>query len=118
MTGRIMLPVLAAVLAAAAPTVAQDNAASVAASAAPPPSAVTVRNISHIELSPGVPIVDNSGNTIGTVKKVAGNTIIITDGSADYRISITQLYAYHDGTADHFASRLPKSALEPDREGG
>ena len=117
MTGRIMLPVLTAALGIAAPALAQDNAATAAASAVPTPSAVTVRNISRMELSPGVPIVDGSGNPIGTVKQVAGNTIIITDGSADYRIPITQLYAYHDG-ADHFANRVPKSALEAEREGG
>lgn len=118
MTGRIKLLSLGAALAMAAPAAGQNNAAGVAISASPPPSAVTVRNISHVELSAGVPIVDGSGQTIGTVKKVAGNTIIVTDGSADYQVPITQLYAYNDGAADHFASRLPKSALEPDRKGG
>jgi len=117
MTGRIMLLGLGVALGLGAPAVAQENAAGVAASAAAPPSAVTVRNISHVELSAGVPIVDDSGETIGTVKKVAGNTIIVTDGSADYQVPITQLYAFNDGTADHFASRVPKAALEPDRGG-
>lgn len=118
MTGRIMLLALGAALGMAPPAAAQDSVAGVAASASLPPGAVTVRNISHVELSAGVPIVDDSGKTIGTVKKVAGNTIIVTDGAADYLVPITQLYAYNDGTADHFASRLPKSALEPGRAGG
>lgn len=112
MTGRIML--LGAALGVAAPVAAQDSASGAMAN----PDVVTVRNISRVELSPGVTIVDGGGNPIGTVKKVAGNTIIITDGSADYRVPITQLYAYSDGAADRFASRLPKSALAAERAGG
>ncbi|HKT86378.1 MAG TPA: hypothetical protein VJQ77_09860 [Novosphingobium sp.] len=118
MNSRIMLSFFGAALGMSASALAQDTAAGAAESPSPPPSAVTVRNVSHVELSPGVPIVDDSGKTIGTVKKVAGNTIVVTDGSADYEVPITQIYAYNDGSADHFASRLPKSALTPERGGG
>ncbi|WP_333606056.1 hypothetical protein [Novosphingobium sp.] len=114
---------LGAALAAAAPGLAQPvQPAAVpdasAADALANPDVVTVRNISRIELSPGVPIVDGSGNPLGTVKQVVGNTIVITDGGVDYRVPITQLYAYRTGAADHFASRLPKSALTAEQEGG
>jgi hypothetical protein len=116
-TRRIMIPRLVATLGLAVPAVAQE-AAPPASPAATVASAdvVTVRNISHVELSEGMPIFDSEGQTIGTVKKVAGNTIIITDGNADYRVPITQLYAYRDGGADRFASRIAKSDLEPAQE--
>lgn len=115
MTGRIVLLGLGAALGAAAPAMAQDSATAPASAS---PKVVTVRNISRMELSPGVAIVDGSGNTIGTVKTVAGNTIVITDGSADYSLPITELYAYSDGAADRFASRVPKAALQPAQKGG
>ncbi|MCJ2188083.1 hypothetical protein [Novosphingobium beihaiensis] len=98
MTAKILLPVFAAALSAAAPAMAG-------------PDVVTVRNISHVELSAGVPIVDERGMPIGTVKKVAGNTIVLTDGTTDYDVPVTELYAYTQDGADRFASRLPKSAL-------
>lgn len=114
MTRRIMIPGLAAMLGLAVPVVAQEAAPPApAATTVASEDVVTVRNISHVELSEGMPIVDDEGQTIGTVKKVAGNTIIVTDGNADYRVPITQLYAYRDGGADHFASRVAKSDLEP-----
>lgn len=126
MPSRIMLLALGAALGVAAPALAQETAPAApsdeaaGSSAAIPAGAdvVTVRNISRVELSPGLQIVDDKGQPIGTVKKVAGNTIIVTDGSADYGVPIEQLYAYHDGAADHFASRLPKSALPVEQEGG
>ncbi|HKR91569.1 hypothetical protein [Novosphingobium sp.] len=109
---------LGAALAAAAPGLAQPVQPAAVPDALANPDVVTVRNISRIELSPGVPIVDGSGNPLGTVKQVVGNTIVITDGGVDYRVPITQLYAYRTGAADHFASRLPKSALTAEQEGG
>ncbi len=114
MTGRFMALGLVAALGLAPPTIAQDTAppAPVAGTVAAA-DVVTVRNISRVELSEGIPILDGEGQTIGTVKKVAGNTIIITDGSANYRVPITQLYAYREGGADHFASRIDKTDLEP-----
>lgn len=113
MSSRIMLLGLGATLGVAAPAMAQDSTTAVES-----PKVVTVRNISRMELSPGVVIVDSSGNPIGTVKTVSGNTIVITDGNADYRLPITELYAYSDGAADRFASRLPKAALQKEQEGG
>ena len=114
MNGWIMLLGLGAALGSAAPAVAQDGTT---ASAAASEKIVTVRNISRMELSPGVTIVDGSGNPIGTVKAIAGNAIVVTDGSADYRLPITELYAYSDGAADRFASRLPKADLQPEQKG-
>ena len=78
-----------------------------------PPDVVTVRNITRVELTPGLPIVDDSGTLIGTVERRAGNTIVISDGKTRYKVPITQLYAFRRGAADQFASRLPKAVLEP-----
>ena len=113
MTGRIMLLGFGATLGVAAPAMAQDST-----TAAESTKVVTVRNISRMELSPGAVIVDSSGNPIGTVKTISGNAIVITDGNADYRLTITEIYAYSDGAADRFASRLPKAALQKEQEGG
>jgi hypothetical protein len=113
MTVRTLFPIFTAALGMAVPAMAAETTASATPSALANADTVTVRNISHVELTPGLPVVDDSGTPIGTVKKVAGNTIILTDGKADYDVPITQLYAYSQYGADHFASRLPKSALHP-----
>lgn len=119
MPRKIMLAALGAALGVAAPALAQDAAPQPAAPAAlANPDVVTVRNISRMELSPGMQIADDSGRPIGTVKAVTGNTIVISDGSADYRVPITQLYAWRQGAVDHFASRVSKSALTAEQEGG
>ena len=76
------------------------------------PRVQMVRNISYRELKPGTPIVEGSGQLIGTVERVAGNTIIISDGTQAYRVPIEQLYAYTNTAGDHFASRLPRAQLE------
>ena len=75
---------------------------------------VMVRNISHVELAAGDPIADSTGEMLGTVKKVAGNTIIVTDGHEDYHVPVAEIYAYSRDGSDHFASRVPKSALTPE----
>ncbi|WP_067734309.1 hypothetical protein [Novosphingobium naphthalenivorans] len=113
MTVRTLFPIFIAALGMAVPAMAQETTAPATPSAMANPDVVTVRNISHVELSAGLPVVDDRGAPIGTVKKVAGNTVILTDGRADYRVPVVQLYAYTQGGADHFASRLPKSALRP-----
>lgn len=76
------------------------------------PDLKMVRNVSHQELSAGIPIVEGSGKTIGLVEKVAGNTIIVSDGKKTYRIPIEQIYAYTDGETDRFASRMTKKQLQ------
>ena len=115
MTVRSLFPIFIAALGMAVPAMAQEATTAPATPAAlDNPDVVTVRNISHVELSAGLPVVDDEGAPIGTVRKVAGNTVILTDGHADYRVPVTQLYAYTQYGAEHFASRLPKSALRPD----
>ena len=94
----------------------EPSAAAPDAQAMANPDAVTVRNVSPVELAAGTPITDGSGKTIGTVRKVAGNDIVVTDGTADYRVPITQIYAWRDGAADHFASRVPKSAMTAEQQ--
>lgn len=113
MSRTIMLLTLGAALGMAMPVMAQDDAAAALAN----PDAVSVRNVSRIELSPGMAIVDDSGKSVGTVKRTAGNTIVLTDGRVDYLVPITEFYAYREGAVDHFATRLPKSELAVSREG-
>ncbi|MCJ2179334.1 hypothetical protein [Novosphingobium album (ex Hu et al. 2023)] len=114
MTVRTLFPVFIAALGMVVPAMAQETTDPATPSALANPDVVTVRNISHVELSAGLPIVDERGVLIGTIRKVAGNSVILTDGRAEYRVPVTQLYAYTQDGADHFASRLPRSALRPD----
>ncbi|MGE4304756.1 MAG: hypothetical protein AB7E24_12090 [Novosphingobium sp.] len=113
MPGKMMLVACAAALGLTTPAAAQRTAAPATASAMAHPDVVTVRNITRVELTPGLPIVDDSGILIGTVERRAGNTIVISDGKTRYKVPITQLYAFRRGAADQFASRLPKAVLEP-----
>jgi hypothetical protein len=108
------IPFIAVALGVATPIAAQEmpeTTAPATAAALDNPEVVTVRNISHIELEPGTPIVDETGKIIGTVSKVAGNTIILTDGTDQFEVPITQLYAYTQYGTEHFASRLPRTSM-------
>lgn len=75
------------------------------------PDVVTVRNVTRAELVAGIPIVQEDGKTIGTIAQLAGNDVILTDGASEYRIDITQIYAFSRDGADWFASRIDSSAL-------
>lgn len=77
-------------------------------------NAVTVRNVSRAELVYGLPLVDDDGIAIGTVERLAGNEVIVSDGTAEYRVPFTQVYAFSKDGADHYASRTPKSRLTPE----
>lgn len=76
------------------------------------PDVVTVRNVSRVELTQGLPIVDDNGQPVGTVSRLAGNDVILTDGKAEYRVPFTKIYAFNRDGADYFASRLSLSALK------
>ncbi|MEE4455007.1 hypothetical protein [Novosphingobium resinovorum] len=75
---------------------------------------VTVRNVSRAELVNGLPLVDDDGVAIGTVQRLAGNEVIVSDGTAEYRVPFTQVYAFSKDGADHYASRTPKKRLTPE----
>ncbi|WP_146037302.1 hypothetical protein [Novosphingobium guangzhouense] len=75
---------------------------------------VTVRNLSRAEVVFGLPLVDDDGMAIGTVQRLAGNDVIVSDGTAQYRLPFTQLYAFSKDGADRFASRIPKAKLRPE----
>ncbi|MFT4057791.1 MAG: hypothetical protein QM681_25045 [Novosphingobium sp.] len=77
-------------------------------------NAVTVRNVSRAELVHGLPLVDDDGIAIGTVERLAGNEVVVSDGTAEYRVPFTQVYAFSKDGADHYASRTPKSRLKPE----
>ncbi|EJL21185.1 hypothetical protein [Novosphingobium sp. AP12] len=87
-----------------------------AAKAMADPDVITVRNVTRTELVPGLPILEDGGATIGTVARLAGNDVILVSGegkrAAEYRLPITQLFAYTQDGVDRFASRTPRSALK------
>lgn len=113
MSAKFRAPFLTAI-ALAATFCAAPLAAQPASLSAP----VTVRNISHRELQAGMPVSDSNGVLIGTIRKVAGNTIVIAGDGVVYRVPITQLYAVNDGGADHIASRVPKSSFTARADAG
>jgi hypothetical protein len=76
------------------------------------PYVMTVRNVTRPELTPGLAILEEGGATIGTVSHLAGNDVVVTDGKRDYRVPITQIYAYSQDGVDRFASRMTKLALK------
>ena len=89
--------------------IAHDDARVAAAMA--DPDVVRVRNLSPRELIPGTPVHDGDGTLIGTVTRTAGNTIIVSDDAMDYRVPVTQLYAWIQGAGERIASRVPKGSL-------
>ena len=97
-------------LAAAQDTqVAADTPA--AAKAMADPDVITVRNVTRTELVPGLAVLEDGGATIGTVARLAGNDVILAAGKVEYRLPITQVFAYTQDGVDRFASRTPRSAL-------
>jgi len=95
--------------AVAQPQVARTDAEIAAAMA--DPDVVMVRNLSPRELIPGTPVHDGEGTLIGNVSRTAGNTVIVSDAGVEYRVPITQLYAWMQGGGERIASRLPKDSL-------
>lgn len=72
---------------------------------------VTVRNVTRAELVHGLPIIDDDGEPIGNVERLAGNDVIVSDGTAEFRVPFTQIYAFSKDGADRYASRTPKKKL-------
>jgi hypothetical protein len=86
-----------------------------AAKAMADPDVITVRNVTRSELTPGLAIVEEGGETLGTVARLAGNDVILSAASkgreVEYRVPITQIFAYQQDGVDRYASRTPRSAL-------
>lgn len=125
MNRTIFLFTAAAAIGAALPVAAQQvpvqDGTAAAAKAMANPDVITVRNVTRGELVAGLPIVEDSGATIGTVTRLAGEDVILSDGTAQYRVPVTQVFAYTQDGVDRFASRTPRAALvaEPvDADGG
>lgn len=125
MNRTILLITAAAAIGAAQPVFAQQvpvqAGTAAAAKAMADPDVITVRNVTRVELIAGLPIVENDGATIGTVTRLAGEEVILSDGKAQYRVPVTQVFAYTQDGVDRFASRTPKASLmaEPiDADGG
>lgn len=117
---RSLIVLTTAALGVAAPALAQKPAAPVAADSKAGKRAlldenvVTVRNVSRAEIVHGLPLVDDDGVAIGAVERLAGNDVIVSDGTAEYRIPFTRVYAFSKDGADHYASRTPKARLKPE----
>ncbi len=73
---------------------------------------VTVRNVSRAEIVNGLPLLDDDGRSVGTVQRLAGNDVIVSDGRAEYRVPFTQLYAFSKDGADRYATRTPKRKMK------
>ena len=113
---RFMLIAAASALAAVTPlssAVAQDAEPDAATEAALNQSNVmTVRNIDRTELARGTQVYDAAGKMVGTVGHLAGNDVIVTDSGREYKVPITEFFAYNQYGKDYFATRIPKAALE------
>jgi hypothetical protein len=117
---RMILVLAAAAIGAAQPAAAQTIAeqpapvaegSPAATKALADPDVITVRNVTRSELVAGLAILEDGGATIGTVARLAGNDVIIADGNAEYRVPMTQIYAYSQEGVDRYASRTPKAGL-------
>jgi hypothetical protein len=62
-------------------------------------------------LTHGTAVYDAGGKAIGTVGRLAGNDVIVTDAGKEYRVPITEFFAYNQYGKDYFATRAPKAAL-------
>lgn len=118
MNRTILLMSAVVALGAALPAGAQETPVAAgtpaAARAMADPDVITVRNVTRTELVAGLPILEDGGATIGTVVRLAGNDVILASDDAEYRLPITQVFAYTQDGVDRFASRTPKSALRAD----
>lgn len=110
---KLMMLAAGAALGLAGPAMAQDTAEDPAVEAALNQNNVmTVRNVTRPELARGLQIFDAGGKRVGTVDRLSGNDVILSDGSRQYSVPITEFFAYNQYGKDYFATRQPKAALE------
>jgi hypothetical protein len=110
---KLMMLAAGVALGLGAPVMAQDTTDDAAAEAALNQNNVmTVRNVTRPELARGLQIFDAGGKPVGTVDHLAGNDVILADGSREYVVPITEFFAYNQYGKDYFATRTPKAQLE------
>lgn len=73
---------------------------------------ITVRNVTRAELVHGVPLLDDDGESVGIVERLAGNDVIVSDGGAEYRVPFVQIYAFTKNGVDGYASRTPRARMK------
>lgn len=73
---------------------------------------MTVRNVTRTEIVRGLLIYDAGGKPVGQVEHLAGNDVVVINGSKQYVLSFTDLFAYNQYGKDYFATRETKAALE------
>lgn len=109
----IRIIALGAALALSTPVFAQTAADDPADDAAfNNPNVMTVRNVTRTELAHGLQIFDAGGKPVGTVERLSGNDVIVTSGTREITVPITDFFAYNQHGKDYFATRTPKAVLE------
>jgi hypothetical protein len=110
---KLMMLAAGAALGLGVPAMAQDVPVDAAAEAKLNQNNVmTVRNVTRTELARGLQIFDAGGKPVGTVDHLAGNDVVLANGSREYTVPITQFFAYNQYGKDYFAMRTSKAALE------
>lgn len=121
MTRTMLLAAVGVVLAASAPAMAQtaqEGGDAALEAAMSDNNVMTVRNVTRPEMARGVQVFDEAGKPVGTVERLSGNDVVLTDGSREYTVSITQFFAYNQHGKDYFAVRSTKAALQADASRG
>jgi hypothetical protein len=49
---------------------------------------------------------------VGVVDHLAGNDVVLTSGSREYVVPITEFFAYNQYGKDYFATRASRAALD------
>lgn len=70
------------------------------------------------QLSSGVTVRDASGNEIGTISSVTGDTALVANKGQTYRVPLSELYAKGSGKVKEVTSRLPAAELSADAHAG
>lgn len=110
---KLMMLAAGVALGLGAPAMAQDPDVDAATEAKLNQNNVmTVRNVTRTELARGLQIFDAGGKPVGVVDHLAGNDVVLTSGSREYTVPITQFFAYNQYGKDYFATRASKAALE------
>lgn len=97
----------------ATPAMAQDSDVDAATEAKLNQNNVmTVRNVTRTELARGLQIFDAGGKPVGIVDHLAGNDVVLTSGSREFTVPITEFFVYNQYGKDYFATRASKASLE------
>lgn len=110
---KLMMLAAGVALGLGAPAMAQDSDVDAATEAKLNQNNVmTVRNVTRTELARGLQIFDAAGKPVGIVDHLDGNDVVLTSGSREFSVPITQFFAYNQYGKDYFATRASKASLE------